>query len=151
MHIPFWWNLRQFFTRVSKRKSIFLYERVQIWANFFQKSLHKILKLLSSAISQFKGKKILQNLGFEMTLVVFGTSWFRFHAVPKVFIFLKSWIAQSLFRNIYWRLSYVKNSITKPFGHSMESKNRSLIFKQTYRNTLNISNKQKMGEICTFL
>ena len=62
------------FTRVSKKKSIFLYEKVHFWANFFQKSFHKILKLLSSATSQFKGKKILQNLRFEMTLVVFGTS-----------------------------------------------------------------------------
>ena len=69
-----WVKSEAIFTRVSKGKSIFLYERVQIWANFFQNSLHKILKLLSSATSQFKGKKILQNLRFEMTLVVFGTS-----------------------------------------------------------------------------
>ena len=69
-----WVKSEAIFTRVSKGKSIFLYERVQIWANFFQNSLHKILKLLSSATCQFKGKKILQNLRFEMTLVVFGTS-----------------------------------------------------------------------------
>ena len=85
-----------------------------------------------------KIKKILQNLCFEMTLLFLALVDFDSMLCPKSLFSLNLEFA-SLFLDIFiedWAMS--KISKLNSLGEKIDSKHRSLIFKQTYRNTLNV-------------